>query len=355
MLSFGAAPSGGSGPSVARNTPIEKANRRGVKRIFELAKAGHLVSEIARDPLVNHDPRTVARVLGRGPTKGAHGGKRRDVLGNDGRVLLFKLVKAFPQTSDGWRAKFMSKLLEKEVKVGVVRTAYEHLRLSAHTPTVLYSEGLTEKVFIEQATFLAFYEEKLRADPRFKNRTIFIDATSFNQQELVKRRRATGPIGGTVLTSAPSDRGENWDFVGGISRERGLMGAYVYQGHVDSDVIEAWLEHVLLPECDADDWLVLDGAGYWSGRHVVESKIWPLCESAGVNLLWLPTRSPWFNPIEKFNGWLKDRVADDIYHGRASRDNMTEAVHCAIERHTSTLPACCRGWIDFLFAQRGVH
>ena len=173
------------------------------------------------------------------------------------------------------------------------------------------------------------------------------------------------------------------------------------------EVIEAWLEYVLLPECDEGDWIVLNGASYWrrrrshegpappqrpplpsepraprtrgSGRHVVEEKIWPICEAAGVSLLWLPTRSPWcafpspahpivgpvgsaasahasraygrFNPIEKFNGWLKDKVAEDILHGHegASRDNMIETVHSAIERRADTLPQKCQGWIDFLF------
>ena len=90
--------------------------------------------------------------------------------------------------------------------------------------------GLTEKVFIEQCAFLSFYEEKLKADPGFANKTIFIDVTSMNQHELSTRGKAMGPIGGTVLASAPSDRGVNYDFVGGISRERGLMGAYVYEG-----------------------------------------------------------------------------------------------------------------------------
>jgi hypothetical protein len=126
-----------------------------------------------------------------------------------------------------------------------------------------------------------------------------------------------------------------------------------------------------------------------SGRNVVEEKIWPRCEEAGVSLLWLPTRSPWcaipppssahlrsppppsapppppppplafhhgrFNPIEKFNGWLKGNVADDIAHGRegATRDNIIEAVHSAIAHRSADLPKKCQGWIDYLFAPSG--
>lgn len=210
-------------------------------------------------------------------------------------------------------------------------------------------------MYVEQRAFMAFYSGKQREDPTFSDRTVFIDATSLNQQELAKVRRATGPRGAPVLGEAPSDRGANYDFLGGISRTRGLLGAYVYKGHVDAEVIETWLEHILLPECNAGDWIVLDGAGYWSGRNVVEEKIWPRCEEAGVSLLWLPTRSPWFNPIEKFNGWLKGNVADDIAHGRegATRDNIIEAVHSAIAHRSADLPKKCQGWIDYLFAPSG--
>ena len=62
-----------------------------------------------------------------------------------------------------------------------------------------------------------------------------------------------------------------------------------------------------------------------------------------------------FNPIEKFNGWLKGNVADDIAHGRegATRDNIIEAVHSAIAHRSADLPKKCQGWIDYLFAPSG--
>jgi|TARA_B110000196_G_scaffold175797_1_gene150784 hypothetical protein len=85
-------------------------------------------------------------------------------------------------------------------------------------------------VYVEQRAFMAFYSGKQREDPTFSDRTVFIDATSLNQQELAKVRRATGPRGAPVLGEAPSDRGANYDFLGGISRTRGLLGAYVYKG-----------------------------------------------------------------------------------------------------------------------------
>ena len=60
-----------------------------------------------------------------------------------------------------------------------------------------------------------------------------------------------------------------------------------------------------------------------------------------------------FNPIEKFNGWLKRAVAEDIEFGRASFDDVTDAIEGAIERHAEGMTARCRGWIDFLFGDLG--
>ena len=89
-----------------------------------------------------------------------------------------------------------------------------------------------------------------------------------------------------------------------------------------------------------------------SGRHVVEEKLWPLCEAAGVSLLWLPARSPWFNPIEKFNGWLKDRVADAIQYETIDHSDLARAVYATLDQEevSRVLVKNCRGWIDFLFA-----
>lgn len=56
-----------------------------------------------------------------------------------------------------------------------------------------------------------------------------------------------------------------------------------------------------------------------------------------------------FNPIEKFNGWLKAAVADDIEFGRSLRSDLCEAVHTAIESRDEGMMERCRGWIDFLF------
>ena len=83
----------------------------------------------------------------------------------------------------------------------------------------------------------------------------------------------------------------------------------------------------------------------------MSAQIWPLCRAAGVSLAWLPARSPWFNPIEKFNGWLKQAVASDVgLSGAPGRGDMKGLIEFALNKRSSGMTERCRGWIDFLFA-----
>ena len=87
-----------------------------------------------------HDWRTVRDVLlGSGRHHG-HGGRRRDVLGDRGRELLYKLIRLAPKGRSRWYARCMSKMLKKMVKPGVITNAWLNFRFSRHAMTVLYSE-----------------------------------------------------------------------------------------------------------------------------------------------------------------------------------------------------------------------
>jgi len=250
-------------PPAPRGVDVRVSDPRGVLQMQALWDAGVTnVSAIARQ--VQHDPRTVAKALGLTCRRGSHGGGRRDNLGDQGRMLLDRLTVLFPRAGDKWYARCLSKCLDSRIKKGVVRLARKHLRLSRKGMTVLYSEGVTDLVIVEQAAFMRFYQDKVSDDASFHDRTFFIDVTSFNQQELARTTKAVGQLGMPVVGHAPSDRGKNWDFIGGINRVSGLVAPWIYEGHVDGDVIIAYFENVLLPECPPGSWIVLDGASYWS-------------------------------------------------------------------------------------------
>ena len=255
-----------------------------------LLAGGQSLAQVARD--THHDWRTVKRVVAR-PTGRKHGGARRDILGDDGRALLERLVALCPKAKDEWYAKCMTKMLDREVKVGVVRTAFRHLRIRTKEETTLYSEcdarprrptpssaprappiplwsvtsatpcslrpagrassccrvaswarrarvsmsesrlarrGITEYVVVEQRAFMRFFARKTGEDASFQDKVVWVDVTSFNELEIQSRRRARGKAHVPVMGHAKSDRGNNWDFVGGINRVRGLLAPYMYDG-----------------------------------------------------------------------------------------------------------------------------
>lgn len=76
----------------------------------------------------------------------------------------------------------------------------------------------------------------------------------------------------------------------------------------------------------------------------------PILRTAGVNLHYIPARSPLYNPEEMFNGWLKNGVRKAVAEGRSHPDNVVQAVLDLVDEHEDRLPSICRGWIDYLYA-----
>jgi transposase len=74
----------------------------------------------------------------------------------------------------------------------------------------------------------------------------------------------------------------------------------VYQGYCTSQVIESWLEQVLLPNLKKGQVIIMDNARFHQGKKVRE-----LIENAGCELLFLPKYSPDLNPIEHWGQKIK--------------------------------------------------
>lgn len=73
-----------------------------------------------------------------------------------------------------------------------------------------------------------------------------------------------------------------------------------YEGTMDSTVFETWFKVCLLPCLPSGTVIVMDNASFHR-----KSKLYPLAESAGMRLIFLPPYSPELNPIEHFWSWLK--------------------------------------------------
>ncbi len=101
--------------------------------------------------------------------------------------------------------------------------------------------------------------------------------------------------------SKPGKNRERLSIIGAGSQTR-FFAPLVYQGYCSAQLIEFWLQKLLLPQLQPGQVIVMDNAPFHKSRKIRE-----LIEEAGCELLFLPTYSPDFNPIEHW--WHKVKTA----------------------------------------------
>lgn len=84
---------------------------------------------------------------------------------------------------------------------------------------------------------------------------------------------------------------------------RKFISPFTFQGGCNHRVLNVWLEKILLPEIPKGTTIVMDNAAFHKTAKTRE-----LIEDAGCFLLFLPTYSPDFNPIEHCWNTLKARL-----------------------------------------------
>ena len=103
------------------------------------------------------------------------------------------------------------------------------------------------------------------------------------------------PIMGTVS-------GRKYKRTGIVAGQMGksIVAPLQYDGTMDSVLFESWFTSCLLPSLSSGAVIIMDNASFHR-----KSKLFPLAQSAGHRLIFLPPYSPEFNPIENFWAWLK--------------------------------------------------
>lgn len=106
----------------------------------------------------------------------------------------------------------------------------------------------------------------------------------------------------------PRNWGKNVTLLSSIGKRMGMGASLVVEGSTNTKVFETYLTEVLLPTLEEGQVVVMDNLSSHKGQRVKE-----LIEGEGCELIYLPSYSPDFNPIEqafsKLKGYLREACA----------------------------------------------
>lgn len=146
-------------------------------------------------------------------------------------------------------------------------------------------------------------------------------------QTYARSARGTRAVG-----TAPAGRYEQLTLIGALSLS-GLRAMMTIPAATDTDVTVAFVEHVLVPELEPGQIVVMDNLSPHKAPRVRE-----LIEAAGCRLLFLPPYSPDLSPIEQMWSKLKALLRKAAAH---TREALEAAIASAL-RHITEADA--RAW-----------
>ena len=108
------------------------------------------------------------------------------------------------------------------------------------------------------------------------------------------------PKGERLNLCVPRNRGPNTTLLASMSLE-GMGPSMAVNGSTTAEVFEAYLKHFLLPEVRKGQVVIMDSLPAHKPKRVRE-----LIEGRGCELLYLPSYSPDYNPIEEAFSKIKE-------------------------------------------------
>ena len=125
--------------------------------------------------------------------------------------------------------------------------------------------------------------------------------------------------------AVPRNRGKNTTLVASMSVE-GIGPSLAVEGATNRQVFETYVERVLAPTLREGQVVVMDNLSAHKGEQIRE-----LIEERGCELMYLPSYSPDFNPIEEAFSKIKGLLRKAEARGREA---LLEAIDTAISAIT---------------------
>jgi transposase len=146
--------------------------------------------------------------------------------------------------------------------------------------------------------------------------------------------RSRAPKGERAFGKAPRNRGKNTTLLASVGAE-GMGPAMAVEGTTTTAVFEAYVEHFLAPALKEGQIVVLDNLNAHKGERVRR-----LVEARGAHLVFLPSYSPDFSPIEEAFSKLKALLRRV---GARTKETLIEAIGRALDTITFE---DTRGWFE---------
>jgi len=161
---------------------------------------------------------------------------------------------------------------------------------------------------------------------------VFLDETGASTNMV--RRSGWGPKGERLVDVAPAGHWKTTTFVAGL-RASGIIAPFVLDGPMTGEAFRAYVEQVLAPELEPGDAVVMDNLRPHKVAGIREA-----IRAAGASVLYLPSYSPDFNPIEQLFAKLKELL-------RKAAARTKEALWDAIGRHLDDFtPEECQNYLN---------
>jgi transposase len=155
--------------------------------------------------------------------------------------------------------------------------------------------GALERDEWQRAAWKVMVAEQVEA-----KRLVFVDEMGTNTS--LSPVYAWAKKGQRALCSVPRNRGKNTTVLSSMS-VRGMGPSLTVEGATTSAVFEAYVDQVLAPTLRKGQVVVMDNLSAHKGERIRE-----LIEERGCELIYLPSYSPDFNPIEEAFSKIKGLV-----------------------------------------------
>lgn len=159
---------------------------------------------------------------------------------------------------------------------------------------------------------------------------VFIDETGVNTK--MARRYGRSAVGERCLSAEPHGHWQSSTFLAALRHDQ-ITAPFFVEGAVDAEVFTAYLQHVLCPELQPDDVVILDNLA----THKIAA-VEKLINARGASVRYLPAYSPDLNPIEQAFAKLKAHLRQAAAR---SLDDLTIALAQALQ---SFSPDHCRNF-----------